>query len=109
MMCANCFGLDESTLFEALTNIVWYDGHYVWLKELRDELIEHNDPHRFFTKKFDEWHTEKHTIWMLLVGMFGDWGTSIRIGWIDKPIECARFIEELCKEMWEEEDGQNEP
>ena len=108
MICANCLGIDENTLFEALKDIVWYDGHYDWLKELHSDLLWRTK-RSFLIPDDIEWHTEQHTIWMLLVGMFGNWGTSIRSGWIDKPIECAAFIEELCKEMWEKEDGQNEP
>ena len=88
----------------ALENIIWYNCHYVWLKELRDALEklpkgEHMG--RIFGP--DEWHTEHHMIWMLLVGMFGNWGTSIRSGWIDKIPECIEFIDEICKESWEAE------
>ena len=88
----------------AVDQTVLRDGHYLWLKELHSSL--RFDTKRIFPIPKDiEWHTEEHTIWMLLVGMFGDWGTSIRGGWIDKPSECAEFIEELCKECWVEYDG----
>ena len=104
-ICTNCLGDHEETLFEALKNIVWYDGHYVWLKELRDDLEKFSDNTRFYSCPIDTnlWHTEKHTIWMLLVGVFGDWGTSIRSGWIEKVPECIEFIDALCKDAWEEE------
>ena len=89
----------ESKMFEALKNIVWYDGHYEWLKELHSKLLW--DPKRSFLKPVEiQWHSEEHTIWMLLVGMFGNWGTSIRSGWIDQPKACAEFIEELCADAW---------
>ena len=84
---------------EALEAIVWYDGHYAWLKKLRDEL----EACEGFYPKPDsiEWYTEQHCIWMLLVGMFGDWGTSIRTGWIQDIAGCIKFIDEVCKESWE--------
>lgn len=105
MMCANCVDDNGFTLFDALENIVWYDGHYIWLKELYYKLKACQGKVPIITMPSDlEWHTEKHAIWMLLVGMFGSWGTSIRSGWIEKPKECADFIEALCKEYWEMED-----
>lgn len=94
-----------NTMFEALENIVWYDGHYEWLKELRDDLAKVKE-YDIYVCPIDteEWHTEKHTIWMLLVGMFGNWGTSIRGGWIENPSDCVAFIDELCKDCWEYEE-----
>ena len=90
-------------LYEALENIIWYDGHYRWLKELRDELEAHGE---FYPKPDSiEWHTEQHCIWMLLVGTFGEWGTSIRTGWIEDIKGCIAFIDEICKESWEADEN----
>ena len=97
--CANA----EGTLFDALSCIVWYDCHYEWLKCLRDELAEHPGGLVYMMPRNIEWHSEKHTIMMLLVGMFGNWGTSIRSGWIDDKKGCIEFIERLCGEYWEVE------
>jgi hypothetical protein len=79
----------------ALSCIIKYDGHEEWLEKLANKL-EKTD---FYKCPFDikEWHTEEHTIWMLLVGMFGDWGTSIRGGWIDKTKEASKYIRHLIK------------
>lgn len=100
--CSECRGR-ESTLFDAMESIIWYDGHYEWLRTLKDILLGMPEGD-ILTCPFDseEWGQEQHVIWMLLVGMFGNWGTSIRGGWIDKPKECAEFIEAVCKESWEE-------
>lgn len=99
---------DKLILFNALENIVWYNGHYVWLKKL-EEILEFNntDGHISCPDFCEKWDTEEHCIWMLLVGMFGDWGTSIRSGWIerDKRKEAAQFIRELCAESWRAEEG----
>lgn len=95
-------------MFDALESIIWYDGHYEWLKEMRDDmekLLQSGDKYTSYKCPFDytEWHTEQHTIYMLLVGMFGDWGTSIRGGWIDDLKDCIDFIDAICKESWKRE------
>ena len=74
----------------ALESIVWYNGHDEWLEKLAEKLedAEKNYPNPL---KVEEWHTEKHCIWML-----GDWGTSIRGGWIEETKECAGYIRKLC-------------
>ena len=79
----------------ALSCIIMYDCHEEWLEKLADEL-EKTD---FYKCPFDaeEWHTEEHVIWMILVGMFGDWGTSIRGGWIDNTKEASEYIRHLIK------------
>ena len=84
---------------DAIHSIVFYDCHQEWLAEIRTqcELAKENDDYVHFPDNM-EWHTEKHTLWMILVGMFGDWGTSIRTGWIDRPDECIEFINLLIEE-----------
>ena len=98
--CMSCKCVD-GTLFDALESVVWYNGHYVWLKELRDELSRLADGEVYHMPDDIQWNTEKHTIMMLRVGMFGDWGTSIRAGWIGDKEGCIEFIERMCKEVWE--------
>lgn len=103
--CKDCRHERGASLFEALESIIWYDGHYEWLKVLRDEM-EKLPKGKFFTMpRSIKWHTEIHTIWMLLVGMFGDWGTSIRSGWIEDVSGCIEFIDAVCKESWEADNG----
>ena len=86
---------DKTKLYEALENVIWYDGHYEWLKDLRNEL-ENYDDCLYSIPEGMEWHTEQHCIWMLLVGMFGDWGTSIRTGWIEDFEGCIKFIDKMA-------------
>ena len=47
--------------------------------------------------KINAWGKEAHTIWMFLVGMFGDWGTSIRSGCISEFNECKEWLEEMLQ------------
>lgn len=85
------------TLGEALSTVAWYDGYTEWLWDIADKLQSIKDGEHLCTwdvglDDTEQWHTEKHVIWMLLVSAFGDWGTSVRSGWIDKPKECAEYI-----------------
>lgn len=91
----------------ALECVVWYDGHEEWLENFADEL---ENTTGYYKCPFDskDWHSEEHTIYMLLVGMFGDWGTSIRGGWIEKTKECAEYIKMLCKNAKGETDGEED-
>lgn len=96
-------GAWKEKFFDALGSIIWYDGHCEWLKTIRDEMetiLKTGDKYANYICPFDyaEWHTEQHTIFMILVGMFGDWGTSIRGGWIDDMEGCIEFIDVICKE-----------
>ena len=98
----------QEKFFDTLHSIIWYDGHYEWLKAMRDDmekLLNAGDKYVNYSNPFDttEWHTEQHTIYMILVGMFGDWGTSIRSGWIEDIKDCIEFIDALDKESWEED------
>jgi hypothetical protein len=90
-------------LCEALQSIVWYNGHAVWLSEVCEELKKLKETGEKYINypcplEVAEWHTEKHAIWELLVGSFGDWGTSIRGGWIEDFDGCIEFIEYLIEE-----------
>ncbi len=99
--CKNCY-CNTGTLFNALESIIWYNCHYEWLKDLRD-ILEKLPDGAIYSCPFDtnEWHSEPHVIWMLLVGMFGEWGTSIRSGWIENTKECIEFIDAVCKMSWD--------
>ena len=99
----------QEKFFEALDSIIWYDGHYEWLKAMRDDMeniLKTGDKYVNYSAPFEptEWHTEQHTIYMILVGMFGDWGTSIRSGWIEDIKGCIEFIDAICKSSWEEKE-----
>lgn len=71
--------------------IASYDGHEDWLLNLADDLegSDGNYPSPFPVAL---WNKEAHVLWMLLVGLFGNWGTSIRSGWIEDTKGAAEFI-----------------
>ena len=100
----------NAKLYEALETIIWYDNHSEWLRELCGELEKtKKEGHCVYgIPDYIEWHTETHTIWMLLVGVFGDWGTSIRSGWIEDIDGCIEFIQGLIKVANDEEETEDE-
>lgn len=81
--------------------IAFYDGHEEWLLKLAEELEKPREEYEAFSNPFptDKWHTEEHVLWMLLVGMFGSWGTSIRSGWIEDCKGAAAFIRANVEEV----------
>lgn len=88
---------------EAIGNIAFYNGHNEWLWKIADEMNAMPEG-KSYTYVFDEWHTERHMLWMMLVSAFGDWGTSIRSGWIVNTKECAEFINKATGRYASEEE-----
>ena len=83
---------------EVLATIAYYNGHLDWLRDLAEKL-EHLEEGEMYINPVptNEWCSERHMFWEILVGMFGDWGTSIRSGWIEKTKEAAAFIKKLIE------------
>ena len=82
----------ERTSADAFGDIAWYNGHMEWLETIRKEMME-CDGFYMCPVRPKEWNTDKHALWMFLCGMFGNWGTSIRAGWIEEKEKAAAFIE----------------
>ncbi len=50
------------------------------------------------TSGFDMYYNEENNVlWLLLVEMFGECGTSPRSGWIEKKEECADFLQQIVE------------
>lgn len=94
---------NKADLQEALENVVWYHAHYEWLEPLADELEKATGNFGYPADAYG-WESENHFIWMLLVGMFGNWGTSVGGGWIEQTKECAQYIRTLCAKAKGEEE-----
>ena len=90
---------------EAFGSIAFYNGHEEWLWQLSDELAASDCVKCSITDA--EWLTDKHALWMMLVSAFGDWGTSIRYGWIDRTEEAAQFINDATERYaeWRDDDA----
>lgn len=83
---------DRHTFQETFGSIAWYNGHIEWLQGLVDTLEKSGDGFIAVVLPTDEWFTDRHALFMFLVGMFGDWGTSIRSGWIEDKKAAIEFI-----------------
>lgn len=66
---------------------------------LDDTLTEWRDNVEMYYRGNDNKNEVEFVIWSILVGMFGDWGTSPRSGWIVKPKECKMFLQELIENL----------
>lgn len=87
----------------ALNTICWYNGHTARFLNLAEELKAWNK------KEIFRWEhdvdSEEHTIWMILVSKFGDWGSSINSGWInyDTTENAANFLFNIFQSDIDEE------
>ena len=95
--------MERDRFAEAFGHIAWYDGYNGWLWQISDRLKELKDgeflPCPLST---DHWMTDRHALWIMLVSAFGNWGTSIRSGWIEQTKEAADFID-AATERFEED------
>lgn len=91
---------NENSIKDALSNIVFYNGHEIFLMALANEMyyrysigcsnsINYHDVTETYNVDYEE-----HMLWMIFVSMFGDWGTSVNYGWIEPQNykDCADFI-----------------
>ena len=94
---------------QAFSEIAWYNGHEEWLWELSNQLKECDGKFLSCPIPTEEWMTDKHALWMMLVSAFGDWGTSIRSGWIDRTKMAADFIDTVTERYaeWRKEADDN--
>ena len=104
----------EERIKHSFGSIAFYNGHEEWLWKLADDLSSCNKGFFKCNIPVEEWNTDKHALWMFLVGIFGNWGTSIRSGWIEDTDAAADFINHSTDRYasWrktEEEGADNEP
>lgn len=115
----------EDRLIEALDRVTWYNGLapiiLKWIEYGDDHLKQNTDkysrniscPMNYLDETGEsDIQSQLQVIWMILVSMFGDYGTSPRYGWIEAEHweECKEFINNICeieledKERTEEEE-----
>lgn len=89
-------------IIEVLNAIVWYNGLYEPLLEIKKIILE--------TPKFEYNHmlrpdggyfeaNQFEIFWMMLVLKFGDYGTSPRYGWLEmeNKDKIIKFIDDITK------------
>lgn len=95
----------NKNIIDVLDSIVWYNGIGDILLKLKEDII--NSEGEIYSKlkddlkyKYDEFSNDQFEIfWMMLVLMYGDYGTSPRSGWLnmENKNEIISFIDQITK------------
>lgn len=109
--------IDKDKIFDSLCSIISYNGlddflNYLMtvvsgnrLRRITAEQIKifywylHPDDDTWIFSTYD--YGQLEMIWMFLVLLFGDYGTSPRTGWIEEDnfVELYNFLEEIFDNM----------
>ena len=95
---------DEDKLIDALHSIVWYEG-------LARDLIKLKSSKPgpagciFPCIPYKDFYPELSIFWSLLVLLYGNYGTSPRVGWIetDKFSDACKFIDRIVNSANDDE------
>ena len=94
--------MEKYDLIDTLNSIVWYNGLYEPLLEIKRIILEtpefkYNNMLRPKGEIFKDCQFE--IFWMILVVQFGDYGTSPRSGWLDmsNKDKIIDFIDDITK------------
>ena len=87
---------------EILRTLIMYNHDVEYFEDFAD-VLESQDGNMCipFSSVFND--NELHTIFEILVILFGDWGTSVRSGWIEDTKGCAKFIRECIEGLGKSE------
>ena len=85
----------EKELIDALDRVVWYNGHYEELFKIKEEIKKEKD----ITYSYCTTDNQFQVIYMILVVLFGDYGTSPRGGWLymENKEKILNFIDLITK------------
>lgn len=67
------------------------------LRETEDDILTLISLEEKYNINMSSTDKELNVLWILLVEMFGNCGTSPRTGWIEKRKECADFLETIVE------------
>lgn len=90
-------------LIDSVLTVANYNGEKEFIKNIIkkcEECIKNGENFSFRDVSKEEWHSEEHVLYMIIANHYGEWGTSIRSAWIDKPMELLKDINETIKENW---------
>lgn len=102
----------KKDILDILDSITWYNGIGESLIKLKEDLIKQNDNGNYLIidhnleYKNKEFADEQFEIfWMMLVLLYGDYGTSPRSGWLEikNKDKIINFIDKITKTTQEEE------
>ena len=93
---------DEGVTFENISRPK-YDENCLILKlisilrETEDDILTLSSLEEKYNIDMSTTDKELNVLWILLVEMFGNCGTSPRTGWIEKRKDCADFLETIVE------------
>lgn len=93
--------LSTRDIIDALDCVVWYNGLYRSLVIAKEELQAAD---KFCYRPYrlrGDGNEQFEILWMLMVILFGEWGTSPRTGWIVNKEAACGFIDALIIENTE--------
>ena len=67
------------------------------LRETEDDILTLSSLEEKYNIDMSSTDKELNVLWILLVEMFGNCGTSPRTGWVEKRKECADFLETIVE------------
>ena len=67
------------------------------LRETEDDILTLSSLEEKYNIDVSSTDKELNVLWILLVEMFGNCGTSPRTGWVEKRKECADFLETIVE------------
>lgn len=98
--------MSEYSVENAISSICWYNGYGAEILNLAEEIKKSAKTDESFRWKH-EINSEEHVIWMLIVGRFGEWGSSINGGWIygkENKMKAYGWIMSIFKEAIERDE-----
>lgn len=99
--------MNKEKLLSALESITWYNGLYEPLLEIKKRLLDKTDNNNFLRPNDIDYFNDLQfeIFWMMLVVLYGDYGTSPRSGWLEMANKNSiiAFIDEITKTGQEDE------
>lgn len=96
----------DNKLLAGLNSVVWYNGWGGTINLLKDYINNYQPKSKYDSIPWPEHILGNYIsdlfpriVWFLMVEMFGDCGTSPRVGWIniDKKDDAIAFLENISK------------
>ena len=85
----------EGDLVDALAAVVSYNGLEEDIRNCQEHLRGQATIPGCYLRPTDWKDPQLEVIWMLLVRLYGDYGTSPRYGWVARTGEAINFLEHL--------------
>lgn len=110
----NDFEKEYAKVLYLFSTVAWYNGMEDIIKEMY-ELEPDSETNYIIYHYYDKYFKNEETqdleayyqiqvLWMMLINMFGDYGTSPRFGWIEDIKGYKHFLKLLLEDLKRDED-----